>query len=420
MPKPSILRRLKFSQQDLLTDALMNSIFLIICIGTCSLLLVTGDDQIFIYFMFYILAIPAAALFILRRLNVPAIPMILLHFTVALTAPFLFAGMGPVVVLTAFAACMALMVYSIISLFRDQASNSSPSLLLVSLFLHLTYLFISSMRGSNHLTPLLTSGFLVSVCLYLAVRQIFSFRKGFDHFLTSPTQPGKLIQINNNRIILLLCIVTAIIFPLSIVFPYEYLVDFFKMIGSYVILFIGYLLRLLPVFRENVQEQDPEYTTGRVLSNPVTSTGTLSQILDFLVSILFIFILLYTLIRVLPAIISFIRTHFLISQKTVNFMSSRYITDETINLDKTAHRKNKKLPAFGTGEERKIRKEYYNQVREAKAKGAAITAASSAEEIRTTIFDQFGKDISELTNRYEKVRYGPGSQSQTGRSLRKR
>ena len=67
MPKPSILRRLKFSQEDLLTDALMNSIFLIICIGTCSLLLVTGDDQLSLYFMFYILAIPAVALFIRKR-----------------------------------------------------------------------------------------------------------------------------------------------------------------------------------------------------------------------------------------------------------------------------------------------------------------------------------------------------------------
>ncbi len=420
MPKSSILRRLKFSQEDLLTDALMNSIFLIICIGTCSLLLVTGDDQLSLYFMFYILAIPAVALFILRRLNVPAIPMILLHFTVALTAPWLFAGMGTLVFLAASAACMALMIYSLISLFRNNASYSSPSLLLVSFFLHLTYLFISSMRGSNSLTPLLSSGFLISVCLYLAVRQIFSFRKGFDHFLNSPTQPGRLIQINNNRIILLVCIVTAIIFPLSIVFPYEYLVDFFKRIGSYIILFVGYLFRLLPVFREEVQEMEPEYMTGRALNNPETVPGEPSVILDYLLIALFIFILFYFLIRVFPAILSFIRTHFRIGQKPVNLMSSRYITDETIKLDKTAHRKNKKNPAFGTGEERKVRKEYYKQVREAKAKGALITAASSAEEIRITIFDQFGKDISELTSRYEKVRYGPDNQSQTGRSLRKR
>jgi len=276
------------------------------------------------------------------------------------------------------------------------------------------------MRGDNSLTPFLTSGFLISVCLYLAIRQIFSFKKGFDHFLKSPTQPGRLIQVNNNRVIVLLCIVTAIIFPLSIVFPYDFIVDIFKMIGRYIFKFLAFLIRFLPAVSENSQEMDNGYVEGRLIDESSISTGILSDILEYFTMFLFIFIVVYTLYRVLPAVIAFIRNHSRMNRKTANLLRNQYITDETIDLDKLPHGKNKKIPAFGTGEERKVRKEYYKEVRSAITNGAAITSASSAGEIRTEISGQFGKDISELTVRYEKVRYGLRSQSRTGRSQRKR
>ena len=420
MAKLSFIRNIKFYTQDLLADALMSLIFLIMCIGVSGLFLVASADHLYLYFMCFLLIVPAAVLFLLRRLNIPVIPMIFLHLAVAVAVPLLFSGMGIAVLLVTAAASAALVIYSILIIFSKNASHASPSLLLLSFFIHLFCLFLSSMRGDNSLTPFLTSGFLISVCLYLAVRQIFSFKKGFDHFQKSPTQPGRAIQVNNNRIILLLCIVTAIIFPLSIVFPYDLIADVFKLIGRSILKILAFLIGLLPVSGEENQDMDPEYMEGRRIDESRMSTGILSDVLEYVSMFLFIFVVVYGLYRVLPAIIDFLRKHSRIRHGTANRERSQYITDETIDLDRFSHRRNKKLPAFGTGEERKVRKEYYREVREAIAKGAAITGASSAEEIKNTIFDQFGKDISELTARYEKVRYGPRSQSHTGRSSRNR
>lgn len=419
MPKPKFLRCIEFYTNDMLADALMNSVFLIMCIGTCSLFLVSSNDLLFVYFMCYLLLVPAAILFVLRRLSLPLIPMILLHFTVALATPLLFSAMGTAVIVVTSAAGTALMIYSLSSLFRKSASYSSPSLLILSFFLHLHCLFIAYLRGANSLVPYILSGFLISVCLFLAVRQILSFQNGFDHFLSSPTQPGRLIQSNNNRIVIILCIVTAIILPVSIIFPYTFIVDIFKVIGKYILIFILYLFSLVPAAGGEAKETDPEYTEGSFFDFSGSSSGILAVILEYVVICLFIIFILYGLFKLIPAVLSFIRTHFRRNRRTENLMGSRYVTDETIDLERITKRKNKKLPAFGTGEERKVRKEYYKQVKEAITKGAAIYGASSAEEIQKSIFDQFGKDISELTSRYEKVRYGPGNQSQTGRLQRK-
>ena len=420
MPEPKHPRRIRFYADGMLADALMNSIFLIMCIGTCSLFLVSSNDLLFVYFMCYLLSVPAAVLFILRRLSLPVIPMILLHFAVALAVPLLFVTMGTSVILVTSIAGTALMVYSLSCLFRKAAVQASPSLLLFSFFMHLFCLFISYLRSISTLTPYILSGFLISICLFLAVRQILSFQNGFDHFLSSSTQPGKLIQSNNNRIIIILCIVSGLILPLSLIFPYDFIVDFFRFIGKYIVIFILYLFSLVPAATGESKETDPDYKEGCLFDFSRTSSGIIAVILEYIVIGICVFFIAYGLYKLVPAAISFMRKFFRKSNRTEKLMGSHYVTDETIDLEKNTIRKNKKLPAFGTGEEQKVRKEYYRTVKGAIAKGAKITGASSSEDIQITIFDQFGKDISELTIRYEKVRYGPRNQSQNGHLQRKR
>lgn len=137
MAKLSFIRNIKFYTQDLLADALMSSIFLIMCIGVSGLFLVASADHLYQYFMCFLLIVPAAVLFLLRRLNIPVIPMILLHLAVAVAVPLLFSGMGIAVLLVTAAASAALVIYSILIIFSKNASHASPSLLLLSFFIHL-------------------------------------------------------------------------------------------------------------------------------------------------------------------------------------------------------------------------------------------------------------------------------------------
>jgi len=401
-------RHIEFSAKDLLPDALMSTVFLIMCIGVCSLFLVPSDDSLSLYFACWLLAIPAAFLFFVRRLSLPAIPMILLHIGAVLLPVLLFVSMGLEVLLVTACAGISLVIYSLSAKFRANPVSASSVLIFVSLIFHLFILLITFLRKADKLTPYIVSGFLISLCFFLAVRQIFAFQKGFDHFLTSPTQPGKLILSNNNKVIIILFAASLFILPVSIIIPYGSIIDFFKFIIKYIVIFILFFISLIPEPAEVAEESTPADLTGSEEYGHASS-GILAQILEIIIFAAVIIFVLYGLYKFISAAASYIRTHYRRSMSQVTPAVSLYVTDEIIELKKAANRNKRKLPAFGTGEERKIRKQYYHTVKEAISKGSKIKGSSTAEEIRTAVFDANGKDITDLTRRYEEVRYGQNS-----------
>ena len=60
---------------------------------------------------------------------------------------------------------------------------------------------------------------------------------------------------------------------------------------------------------------------------------------------------------------------------------------------------------FGSGYEKRIRKKYYQKVKHAMAKGVQIKNSSSAKQIEKLIRNSGDKSITELTEKYEEVRY---------------
>ena len=60
---------------------------------------------------------------------------------------------------------------------------------------------------------------------------------------------------------------------------------------------------------------------------------------------------------------------------------------------------------FGTGEEAQIRKKYYQTVSRAIRAGVPVKDSSSPRQIEEMLLEKGDPSISELTSRYESVRY---------------
>jgi len=406
MPEKNRLHFLELSTENILPDALMNSILLITVIGYNSMLLVSGNDKISRYFISWLLIIPAVLLFILRRSNLLAIPMTLMHFAVLIIPVLIFGRMGFDVLITAFSAGIILAAYSLTAKFRPVPTSPSIPLLILSICVHLYCLIGTFMRNTRSLTPYIFAGLCMCICLYLAAWQLQNFQKNFNHFLTSQTQPGRQISANNSKIVILLCLCVIIIFPVSIVFPYGSIVNFLKIIGSRIIAFILYLFKLVPSANGESEETVPSYTGGRNAEYEFPSFGILIQILEIIIFIGLILFGIFCLYKLVIAAAKYLRSHYRRSKSTSINTGSLYVIDEVINLNKITERQKRKPPAFGTGEERKIRKKYFHTVKEAISKGAKISGSFSTEEIRKAVLEVSGKDITELTHQYEEARYG--------------
>ena len=61
---------------------------------------------------------------------------------------------------------------------------------------------------------------------------------------------------------------------------------------------------------------------------------------------------------------------------------------------------------FGSGYERRIRKQFYDKTRNAMKKGLPVGDSSTPGQIETVLLDYGDEEISALRQEYEKVRYG--------------
>ena len=82
------------------------------------------------------------------------------------------------------------------------------------------------------------------------------------------------------------------------------------------------------------------------------------------------------------------------------------LTDTIENIAPEAKKKSAPKNDFGTGYERRVRKQFYDKTRSAMKKGLPVDAASTPGEIEKVLLENGDKNISSLRTEYEKVRYG--------------
>lgn len=130
------------------------------------------------------------------------------------------------------------------------------------------------------------------------------------------------------------------------------------------------------------------------------------NIVQFVLTILVIIILLVGLWKGVVRLILYLRDNYVQKHLTIKFSENENITDEIFHLDSQLAKKSKRKRDFGQGEEKKVRRMYYSVIQRAIKKGLVWLPSLTPGELKEEIKNQFGTDITELTESYEEIRYG--------------
>lgn len=406
-PGPPVLTPSK----NILAEAFMNAVFFLLCIACTGVFLIYSPEMIQRYAFSFLLLLPAVFLFIIRRLRLPLGVTVLLHGLSAVSPLFLLGVTQSEVVIVMTLAAVALTLYSMIHSFADNRSVLSLPLVAVSVLVHLFFLAACSARGVESLNPFILSSALLILCLFFAARQLLQFQSSFEHFLLSPSQPAKQIYANNVRVILFLCLAAVIIIPVSVMFPYGFILQFLKNISKWIITGILFILSLEKAASGYAEEKPiaPSQGNSDPGRTPPPEAGLLAQILDVVVYCAATIAILFAIYKSIRFLVAFMQKNYGKHNGSLLRFKNTNVTDEVISIRKTKHSGSRRMNAFGSGQERKIRKLYYSTVRSAIKGGAAVKKSSTAGEIKTSIMKDTGKDISGLTETYENIRYGKRS-----------
>jgi len=398
--------------KNILAEAFMNAVFFLLCIACTGVFLIYSPEMIQRYAFSFLLLLPAVFLFIIRRLQLPLGVTVLLHGLSAVSPLFLLGVTQSEVVIVMTLAAVALMLYSMIHIFSDNRSVLSLPLVAVSVLVHIFFLAACSARGVGSLNPFVLSSALLILCLFFAARQLVQFQSSFEHFLLSPSQPAQQIYANNVRVILFLSLAAVIIIPVSVMFPYGFILQFLKNISKWIITGILFILSL----EKAASEDAPEKTIAPSLGDsdpgrtPPPEAGLLAQIFGNVVIYGFVIIvILFTIYKSIRFLVAFVKKNYGKHNGSLLRFKNTNVTDEVISIRKPKPSGSRRMNAFGSGQERKIRKLYYSTVRSAIKGGAGVKKSSTAGEIKTSTMKDTGKDISGLTETYENIRYGKRS-----------
>ncbi len=95
------------------------------------------------------------------------------------------------------------------------------------------------------------------------------------------------------------------------------------------------------------------------------------------------------------------------AEETERVVENESVVDIIENLTpKKSHVFRNEKKDFGSGEEKEVRKKYYRTVQKAIYSGADIRSSSSPKQIESVLKEKGDQSISELTSRYQSVRYG--------------
>ena len=344
----------------------------------------------------------------IRRLRIPQVLMIGLHFlagAIYLTAFYFIVLYGSDIALGGIifmGICIfILFVHSMRHRWSKGQKQVALDNLLVSMSLHTVLLFCMAVMGFFGQTFYIFLDAIFIVALHFAPRQLDVFERRYYHNLHSSTQPIKNIKSQNHLTIIV--VFGGVFFALFMLLfmPVEAISKAFQGIAAAVLGFIGWIITLINNWAFSGADKYVDH--GDSLVNPDTQNYEPSDasMIFTVIIIVIISITLFTLI-----VISFRRLlkRFQNAEGSEKVVENDAVVDIIEDVPKKKRFSRRQLD-FGSGEEGKIRRLYYNAVTRAMKKGLVVKASSSPRQIEGQMKETGDLSISELTSRYESVRY---------------
>lgn len=300
-----------------------------------------------------------------------------------------------------------LFIFSILKRYRRRVERSTFDSVVVALSVHV-FMMLGSTFGAIpvDLRTILFDAILI-VLLYLSGRQLSVFENSYYHNLHSSTQPIKSIKKQNY--LSLLYLFGGVLFALImlVIIPIDPILSALSKVMPLIGQFFGWLIDVLFSWMSDSELEADGEEAMPIQKKRDSNVDSITEIISAIIVTLFVIAIAVVLFRFMVLGIRSIwkKFHLAESEEKVIENENEAVIDI---IEKTEHKKVKKkhlIRDFGTGDEAKIRKRYYQTVTRAIHAGVPIKDSSSPRQIEKLLKEKGDPSISELTSRYESVRY---------------
>ena len=322
-----------------------------------------------------------------------------LFFFIVIKIPFLQFGNSIANRFYLAAILTGLTLFSVFYRLRPSFSAGDSEFIIFPALIHAIFYLLYAVAGKPEYSRVLIIHAITIAVLFIIMRQIAVFDSKFYHSIHKISRPTALLKRQNYKTIAGLIAVIAVSLCVLALFPVDAVSNLLK----------AGIVALFDLIASLITIPEPDYEID--LNDPISEIGDLGpegqlnpwiELAGNILAVILIIVVIFLVLRALIAII----------QNAPRFVRKKEAEDDPNLIDTIEDiRPDKKAlisrgPDFGTGNARRIRKQFYNKVRRAMKKGLPVTRASTPGQIEAVLKADGDNDISTLRQEYEKVRYG--------------
>ena len=267
------------------------------------------------------------------------------------------------------------------------------------LAIHVIFYLLFIMAERKEIAQNLIINVIIIIMLFVVMRQIAVFDSRYYHTIHKSNKPAALLKKQNNKTVIGLIAVVAVALGVLAIFPVEtlsrLLIAGIRVIFELIILFFS-------LFKSDSEFDYEDPTEG---IRDFGEEGQYNPLIDFAGNVV-------AIILIIGIILFILNTIRLLIQNAPKYTKRKQLTEDDNLVDTIEDIRPEKKPFitkgpdFGTGHERRIRKQFYNKTRRAMKKGLPVYSSSTPGQIEKVLLANGDKEITPLRQEYEKVRYG--------------
>ena len=247
---------------------------------------------------------------------------------------------------------------------------------------------------------LLVINAVIVAMLYLVMRQLAVFDKKYYHSIQKKSQSTMMLKRQNYITVFFHLAVVMVTFGIILIFPYSAAFSVFSKISTVVFKVFNFFMSLL--LKIKTGDLGNDLAEESIVADMPAEDNPLINVILTVVAIIGAAVILCVIMIVMVRLI----------KNSIKYAADRKAEDDDSVIDivenigplkKLFSRKNHD---FGTGYERRIRKQFYDKTRNAMKKGLPVNDASTPGQIESVLLDYGDNEISSLRQEYEDVRYG--------------
>lgn len=240
---------------------------------------------------------------------------------------------------------------------------------------------------------------IVIAIIFIIMRQIAVFDTKYYHSIHKISRPSSMLKKQNYKTVIGLILIIAVSLALLTIFPYALLSGLLK--SGLVLIFRFFIHLLLSNRSEAPEAQLNDPLQGLNMAGEIAEDNPILNIIAYITYFIIAAVIITTVISGLIALLR--------SAPQANKTDEKVADENLIDTIEEIKPEKKKVFAkahdFGSGRERRVRKQFYDKTRRAMKKGLPVSDSSTPGQIAQVLRANGDKDIEALKKEYEDVRY---------------